>query len=54
MVPKRLYGDGYLIIGDAAGFVLNLGYTVRGVDLAVHSGYLAALAIADAQSLGEL
>jgi electron transfer flavoprotein-quinone oxidoreductase len=52
MVPSRLYGDGYLVVGDAAGLVLNLGYTVRGVDFAVHSGYLAAQTIADAHSSG--
>jgi electron transfer flavoprotein-quinone oxidoreductase len=50
MMPDRLYGDGYVIVGDAAGLVLNLGYTVRGVDFAVHSGYLAAQAISDAYS----
>lgn len=53
MTPKRLYGNGYVIVGDAAGLVLNLGYTVRGVDFAVHSGYLAAQAIAYAHSSGD-
>ena len=43
--PPRLYGDGFLIVGDAAGLLLNLGYTVRGVDFAAYSGYLAAQAI---------
>jgi electron transfer flavoprotein-quinone oxidoreductase len=52
MMPYRTFGDGYVIVGDAAGLVLNLGYTVRGVDFAVHSGYLAAQAIADAHSSG--
>lgn len=50
MMPDKLYGDGYVIVGDAAGLVLNLGYTVRGVDFAVHSGFLAAQAISDARS----
>jgi electron transfer flavoprotein-quinone oxidoreductase len=50
MMPDKLYGDGYVIVGDAAGLVLNLGYTVRGVDFAVHSGFLAAQAITDAHS----
>lgn len=50
MMPDQLYGDGYVIVGDAAGLVLNLGYTVRGVDFAVHSGFLAAEAISDAYS----
>ena len=43
--PPRLYGDGFLIVGDAAGLLLNLGYTVRGVDFAAYSGYLAAQAV---------
>ena len=52
MMPGKLYGDGYVIVGDAAGLVLNLGYTVRGVDFAVHSGSLAAQAIVAAHSSG--
>jgi electron transfer flavoprotein-quinone oxidoreductase len=52
MMPNRLYGDGYVVVGDATGLVLNLGYTVRGVDFAVHSGHMAAQAITDAHSLG--
>ncbi len=46
------YGDGYVIIGDAAGFVLHLGLIVRGVDYAIESAYLAAEAIEKAHSLG--
>ncbi len=42
---SALYGDGFLICGDAAGFCLNLGYMVRGIDLAVTSGELAARAV---------
>ncbi|MDW8076870.1 MAG: FAD-dependent oxidoreductase [Nitrososphaerota archaeon] len=52
VIPKKLYGDGFLIVGDAAGLLINLGYTVRGVDLAAFSGYLAAEAIKEAHSLG--
>ncbi len=40
-----LVGDGYLIAGDAAGLCLNVGYTVRGMDLAIASGEAAAKAI---------
>lgn len=50
MMPNQLYGDGYLIVGDAAGLTLNLGYTVRGVDFAVYSGHLAAETIAEAHT----
>lgn len=44
MIPE-LYGDGFLVVGDAAGFCVNLGYTVRGMDFAIESGRLAALSI---------
>lgn len=44
-VPKKLYRDGLLVIGDAAGFVINTGYTIRGIDLAIVSGVAAAQAI---------
>ncbi|RTR39183.1 FAD-dependent oxidoreductase [Shewanella canadensis] len=44
MVPK-LVDDGVLITGDAAGFCLNIGYTVRGMDLAIASGEAAAKAV---------
>jgi electron transfer flavoprotein-quinone oxidoreductase len=37
-----LYSDGILVIGDAAGFALNMGIIVRGMDLAVASGVMAA------------
>ena len=44
-VPKRLARNGFLVTGEAAGFVLNLGHTVRGMDLALVSGAAAAEAI---------
>ncbi len=51
-IPHRLYGDGFLVAGDAAGLLLNLGYNFRGVDFASYSGYLAAQAVEKAHSLG--
>jgi len=44
-VPSRLTREGFLVTGEAAGFVLNLGYTVRGMDLALLSGVAAAEAV---------
>lgn len=41
MLPK-LVGDGVLIVGDAAGMCLNLGFTVRGMDLAIAAANAAA------------
>jgi electron transfer flavoprotein-quinone oxidoreductase len=52
MVPK-LVDDGVLITGDAAGFCLNIGYTVRGMDLAVASGEAAAKAVLAARATGD-
>jgi len=47
-VPQ-LTGDGILVVGDAAGLGLNLGITVRGMDLAIASGVMAAQAILKAR-----
>ncbi|MDR0424300.1 MAG: FAD-dependent oxidoreductase [Clostridiales Family XIII bacterium] len=52
MTPE-LVGDGVLIAGDAAGFVMNLGFTFRGMDLAIESGHLAAQAIIKAKEKGD-
>lgn len=38
----RLYSDGFLLTGDAAGLVVNRGFTVRGMDYAIISGIAAA------------
>lgn len=47
----KLYGDGVLIAGDAAGLVANYGFAIRGMDLAIESGMLAAeIAIAQHES----
>lgn len=44
-----LVGDGVVITGDAAGLCLNVGYTVRGMDLAIASGEAAAKAVLSAK-----
>ncbi|WP_044067959.1 FAD-dependent oxidoreductase, partial [Escherichia coli] len=44
MVPQ-LVNDGVMIVGDAAGFCLNLGFTVRGMDLAIASAQAAATTV---------
>ncbi|MCO7261594.1 FAD-dependent oxidoreductase [Dickeya zeae] len=49
MVPT-LVSDGVMIVGDAAGLCLNLGFTVRGMDLAIASAEAAALTAIDAKS----
>lgn len=52
MLPE-LSGDGVLLLGDAAGLCLNLGYTVRGMDYAIASGMLAAETAAEARDKGD-
>ncbi len=49
MMPQ-LFGDGMLVAGDAAGFVLNLGYIVRGMDFAIASGEAAAKTVMAAKA----
>jgi electron transfer flavoprotein-quinone oxidoreductase len=49
MMPQ-LFGDGILVVGDAAGLVLNLGYIVRGMDFAVASGEAAAKTVVAAKA----
>ncbi len=51
-MPRKLATHGLLIAGDAAGLLLNTGFTFRGVDYAVYSGYLAAKAATKAREEG--
>lgn len=44
-VPKKLYRDGFIVAGDAAGFCINTGTILRGIDLAIVSGVAAARAV---------
>lgn len=52
MVPT-LYDDNVLVAGDAAALVMNLGYTIRGMDLVIESGRLAAETIIAAKEAGD-
>lgn len=49
-----LVRGGLVVIGDAAGFTLNTGFTVRGMDLAAGSAQAAATAIDKALRSGDL
>lgn len=51
MMP-RLYGDGVVVAGDSAGFLINNGYTFRGVDLAMASGIAVGEAADAARKAG--
>lgn len=45
--------DNVLVLGDAAGFCLNLGFTVRGMDYAIGSGEAAARTVIEAKQKGD-
>lgn len=47
-MQPELVGDGVLIAGDAAGMCMNLGFTIRGMDLAVAAGEAAAKTVLSA------
>ena len=51
-IPK-LVGDGVVVIGDAAGLCVNLGYAVRGMDFAIASAECAVNAILPALDAGD-
>ncbi|MBU2700843.1 electron transfer flavoprotein-quinone oxidoreductase [Sporomusaceae bacterium BoRhaA] len=53
-LPQQLYRDGLVVIGDAAGFVINMGNTIRGMDLAIWSGIAVAKAILEARTSAEV
>ncbi|WP_371381089.1 FAD-dependent oxidoreductase [Sporomusa aerivorans] len=44
-MPSKLYRDGLVVVGDAAGLVVNTGAIIRGIDLAIVSAVAAAQAI---------
>ncbi len=45
----KLYGNGILLAGDAAGLAMNIGVTVRGMEYALASGYYAAQVVMEAK-----
>lgn len=49
----KLYTNGMMVVGDAAGFIINTGYNLRGMDLAIQSGILAAEAYKKARDVGQ-
>ena len=52
MMP-RLAAGGMLVVGDAAGFTINNGFVVRGMDLAIGSAIAAADAVLEAKARGD-
>jgi electron transfer flavoprotein-quinone oxidoreductase len=50
---SKLYGNGIIVTGDAAGFALNMGVTVRGMEFAIASGIIAAETVIKAKEAGD-
>ncbi len=53
-VPPKLYREGLVVVGDAAGFGINTGTVLRGIDLAIVSGLAAANAVVKAGGPAEV
>ena len=53
-MPSSLYREGLLVIGDAAGMVINTGTIIRGIDLAIVSGVAAARAVLQNESSSDV
>jgi electron transfer flavoprotein-quinone oxidoreductase len=52
MIPQ-LSAAGMLVIGDAAGLVINNGFAIRGMDLAIGSAVAAAQAVIEAKAAAD-
>jgi len=53
LVPKQLYKNGVMVIGDAAGLLMNTGKSIEGMNLAMESGRQAALTALKAKERGD-
>lgn len=51
LVPKKLYADGVMVVGDAAGLLLNTGKAIEGMNMAMESGRQAAMTVIEAKRL---
>ena len=52
-MPREVYADGVLIIGEAANLLLNAGKAIQGMDYAMRSGILAAETVVEAKEAGD-
>ncbi|HLA64239.1 MAG TPA: FAD-dependent oxidoreductase [Rhodothermales bacterium] len=53
VMPKEIYADGLLVVGEAANLVLNAGRAIQGMDYAMRSGILAAETVVEAKKAGD-
>lgn len=51
--PASFYGDGWMVAGDAAGFVFSNGLTIQGMNYAVRTGLEAAETALAAKAAGD-
>ncbi|HYB78882.1 MAG TPA: FAD-dependent oxidoreductase [Thermoplasmata archaeon] len=51
--PAAFHGDGWMVAGDAAGFVFSNGITIQGMNYAIRSGLEAAETALDAKAAGD-
>jgi len=51
-VPK-LWDNGIMVVGDAAGLLINDGFTIRGMDLAIVSGMIAGETAAELKNIND-
>ncbi|MEM4139362.1 MAG: FAD-dependent oxidoreductase, partial [Sulfolobaceae archaeon] len=49
----RLWDKGLMIVGDAAGLLINDGFTIRGMDLAITSGMVAGEVAAELKNIND-
>jgi electron transfer flavoprotein-quinone oxidoreductase len=49
----RFSGNGVILVGDSASLAADFGYTLRGMDLAIESGRLAAENVLNAKESGD-
>jgi electron transfer flavoprotein-quinone oxidoreductase len=50
--PAAFHGDGWMVVGDAAGFVFSNGLTIQGMNYAVRTGLAAAETALAAKAAG--
>ncbi len=51
--PAAFHGDGWMIAGDAAGFVYSNGLVIQGMNYAIRTGLLAAETALEAKGAGD-
>jgi electron transfer flavoprotein-quinone oxidoreductase len=50
--PQSFFGEGWMVVGDAAGFVYSNGLVIQGMNYAVRTGLLAAETALEAKKAG--